>query len=128
MARDVAVHYPFLAHLEVVGVVGPVLMVLCAQIVLVCLWALSSMAAAGRVFRRSAFRFVDVVIAALAAFAVLSLAALVLCAANDALAPGNVLVLGGGMLGSFAAALLVVIMRGLLVTATRLEQDLAEVI
>lgn len=128
LAREVAEHYPFLAHLQIPGVAGAMLMVLCAEIVLVCLWLLSGMAAAGRVFQPRAFRYVDAVIASLTAYAVLSAVGFVLCGANGALAPGVVLVLVGGALGALAAALLVIVMRGLLRKATRLEQDMAEVV
>ncbi|MEI3847858.1 MULTISPECIES: DUF2975 domain-containing protein [Microbacterium] len=128
LAREVATHFPGTAHLEVVGIVGAVVMVLCAQVVLVCLWRLLSMAAADRVFQAASFRWVDAVIVSLGVFALLSAVAFVLSGTVGILAPGLVLVLSVATFGSLAAMLLVVVMRGLLVKATRLEGEMAEVV
>ncbi|WP_440901325.1 DUF2975 domain-containing protein [Actinosynnema sp.] len=109
--------------LAVIGVLG----VLTLQVTAVCVWRLLTMVARGTVFSVRAFRYVDVVIGALASGAVLVLAvAVVARTANhgvegDAVAPGLVGLVCGVALVVGGVALLVYVMRALLAQAVSLD-------
>ncbi len=130
---------PLIEGLRVPFIVGTVLFVVCAQVVLVCVWVLLSMVASARIFSERAFRYVDIIIGAvLGATVLIGLFFVTLIwldkvtfanmGYEDEVAPGIVLlVLVAGMIGT-GLTLLVVVMRGLLRKASQLEQDLAEVV
>ncbi|HKJ11025.1 MAG TPA: DUF2975 domain-containing protein [Ornithinimicrobium sp.] len=87
------------------------------QVVLVCTWRLSTMVRRGTVFSPAAFRWVDVVIGAIAVGSLLTFALGVVVAPGHAVPPGLVLLLGGAGLLVAGVALVVWIMRMLLVQA-----------
>jgi hypothetical protein len=105
------------------------------QVTMVCVWRLLTMVRRGTVFSHAAFRYVDVVIGAVAVASVLAFALGVTLAPGEAVAPGIVLLIGGlsGMIGG--VALLVLVLRTLLaqavardVEAQHLRAELNEVI
>ncbi|MEU3552772.1 DUF2975 domain-containing protein [Streptomyces fragilis] len=116
--------------------------VVAAQVVLVCVWRLVTMARRGTVFSHAAFRFVDVITGAFASAAVLIWVVGVLLASlnqgapeEDQVAPGVVLIVGGVGLAVFGVALVVLVLRTLLaqavdrdVEASRMRAELDEVI
>lgn len=112
-----------------------VLGIVMTQVVMVCLWRLVTMVRHGTVFSRTAFRYVDVVIGAVAFAALLTFALGVVLAPGDAVPPGIVLLIGGAGTVVAGLALVVVVMRSLLaqavareVEAGRLRAELDEVI
>lgn len=112
-----------------------VLGIVTIQVAMLAVWRLLTMVRRGTVFSPAAFRWVDVVIGAVAAASALLFALGVLLAPGEAVAPGVVLLVGG-LAGLVAGvALLVVVMRALLVQAVdrdaeahQLQAELDEVI
>lgn len=118
-----------------------VLGVLALQVIGVCIWRLLTMVRRGTVFSFAAFRYVDVVIGAIAAGAVVVLGFAVLAAYSnrttpgDEVAPGLVGLVCGLALVAGGVALVVYVMRTLLTQAVelddatkRLQAELSEVI
>ncbi|MGW8062357.1 DUF2975 domain-containing protein [Streptomyces ziwulingensis] len=112
-----------------------VLVAAAAQVVLVCVWRLGTMARRGTVFSLGAFRYVHVVIGAFVAAALLVFALGVVLAPGEAVAPGIVLVLGGVVVAILGVALVVLVLRMLLaqavardIEAARMRAELSEVI
>lgn len=103
------------------------LWVLCLQVVAVCIWQLVSMAAADAVFSDGAFRFVDVVIGAISAAALLTAGLATLLAPGD-IAPGVVGLIYGAAVATGGVALVVVVMRSLLRKAIEMRTELDEVV
>ena len=110
------------------GVRWPVVVILLlgvvvAQVVMVCVWRLLTMVRRGTVFSPAAFRFVDIVIGAIAFGSALFFALGVVLAPGEDVAPGIVLLIGGG--GGLVAgvALLVLVMRSLLVQAVARDAE-----
>ncbi|MET9778043.1 DUF2975 domain-containing protein [Streptomyces sp. NPDC006367] len=113
-----------------------------AQVILVCVWRLLTMARRGTVFSHAAFRYVDVVTGAFATGAVLVwVFGLLLSMINaggpeeDQVAPGIVLLVGGVGLAVLGVALIVLVLRTLLaravdrdLEASRMRAELDEVI
>jgi hypothetical protein len=105
------------------------------QVVLVCVWRLVTMVRRGTVFSDAAFRYVDIVIGAVAAASLLTFGLGVLLAPGEAVAPGVVLLIGGAGVLVAGIALIVLVMRMLLaqavardVEANHLQAELDEVI
>ncbi len=112
-------------RLRVPFLVIVILGVAAAQVVLVCVWRLLSLVRRGTLFSREAFRYVDVVIGAFAAAALLVFALGVLLAPGEAVAPGIVLLLGGIGLGVLGVALVVLVVRMLLGQAIARDREAA---
>lgn len=115
--------------------------VVALQVTAVCIWRLLTMVRRGTVFSPGAFRFVDVMIGAISAAAVLVLSVAVIAAVSnrttpgDDVAPGLVGLICGAALVVAGVAVLVVVMRALLAqavaldsTARHLQAELDEVI
>lgn len=124
-----------LAYFRTPFLVIIVLGVVAVEVVLVCVWRLVTMVRRGTVFSHSAFRYVDVVIGAIVAAALLVFALGVLLAPGEAVPPGMVLLVGGGGLGVLGVALIVFVLRTLLaqaiardVEAAQMQAELDEVI
>ncbi|MBX9396933.1 DUF2975 domain-containing protein [Streptomyces sp. TRM72054] len=122
--------YPRAAYLVVL-----ILGVVTVQVVLACVWRLVTMVQRGTVFSHAAFRYVDVVIWALGAAAVLLSAFGYMLAPGEAVAPGIVLLIGGVVVAVLGVALIVLVLRMLLaqavardVEAARMEAELKGVI
>jgi len=113
------------------GVRWPVVVILLlgvvvAQVVMVCVWRLLTLVRRGTVFSDAAFRYVDVVIGAVAVGAALFFALGVVLAPGEAVAPGIVLLIGGagGLVGG--VALLVLVLRALLAQAVARDREAHE--
>ena len=120
--------------LRTIFVVILVLGVLTLQVSAVCVWPLLAMVRRGSVFSDAAFRYVDVIIVAIATAAVLAFALAVLLAPGD-VAPGIVGLICGAALVIGGVALIVLVLRLLLSQAVarereaeRLRSELSEVI
>ncbi|CAA9248626.1 MAG: Transmembrane transport protein [uncultured Acidimicrobiales bacterium] len=118
---------PELAYLRWPLTTVAVLVLLCVQVVIVCTWKLLTMVEDGRIFSDDAFRWVDRIMAAIAAAWTLLAGVLVFLVfrAND---PGLPLLLTVILLGGAVLGLLMVVMRALLRQATTLRAEMEEVI
>ncbi|MGW7200805.1 DUF2975 domain-containing protein [Streptomyces chryseus] len=123
------------AYLRAPFLVITVLGIVTVQVVLVCVWRLVTMVRRGTVFSHAAFRYVDVVIGAVVAAALLVFALGVVLAPGEAVAPGVVLLLGGLGVAVLGVALIVLVLRMLLaqavardVEAAQMQAELDEVI
>ena len=98
------------------------LWILGLQVCAVCIWRLLAMVRRGSVFRRGAFRWVDVIIGAIAFDALVTFALAVVLAPGRT-APGIVGLVCGAALVTAGVALLVVVMRQLLQQAINREAE-----
>lgn len=122
-------------YLRIPLLVVIVLGVVAIQVVLVCVWRLVTMVWRETVFSDAAFRYVDLVIGAIVAGALLVFASGVLLAPGESVAPGVVLLVGGAGVGILGVALIVLVLRTLLAQAiardaeaSQLKAELDEVI
>ncbi|NLU71304.1 DUF2975 domain-containing protein [Streptomyces sp. HNM0575] len=120
-----------LTALRVITIVGLVTV----QVVLVCVWRLVTMVRCGTVFSHAAFRYVDVVIGAIVAAALVWFAVTVVNAPGQRADPGVTVIMGGIGVAILGVALIVLVLRMLLaqavardVEAARMEAELDEVI
>ena|SRR5690349_21760814 len=136
LARDLREDFgPDVAEVAV-PVIGILLLgIVTIQVVMVCVWRLVTMVRRGTVFSHAAFRYVDIVIGAIATASALTFALGVVLAPGDAAAPGTVLLIGGAAVLVAGAALVVVVLRLLLAQAVardaeahQLQAELDEVI
>ena len=127
-AAQVAGMNPEADFLMIPGDVIAVIFLACMQVVLICVWRLLSLVRESSIFSEAAFAWVDVILGAVVLATVLILGSLVGLMVLG-MVPPAAFILGvlGTIIGS-GLALLVVVMRGLLHSAFRLEQDLAEVV
>jgi hypothetical protein len=105
------------------------------QVALVCVWRLVTMVRRGTVFSHAAFRYVDVVIGAIVAAALMWFAVTVLNVPGQRADPGVTVIMGGVGVAILGVALLVLVLRMLLaqavardVEAAHLQAELDEVI
>ena len=101
-----------------------VLGVLTLQVSTVCVWQLLTMVRRGSVFSDAAFRYVDIIIGAIAAGSILTFVLAVMLAPGDA-APGIVGLICGASLIIAGVALIVFILRLLLKQAVAREAEAA---
>ncbi|MFG2331708.1 DUF2975 domain-containing protein [Streptomyces sp. NPDC048604] len=106
-----------------------------AQVALVCVWRLVTMVRRGTVFSHAAFRYVDVIIGAIVAAALVWFAVTALNAPGQRDDPGVTLIMGGIGLAILGVALIVLVLRMLLaqavardVEAAQMQAELDEVI
>ena len=112
---------PLLYSLEFVLLLG--------DVIIVCLWMLLSRIWAGTIFTASSFRLVNIIVACFTLAAVIFVVLLfVFLVGIRAGGPGVVLGLLAGAGGTLFAALVLLVMRGLLRTATQQQAYLAEVV
>lgn len=129
IAQEIAREYPEVVELQLplfywLGIV----IVVCSQIVLVLLWHLLTQVAQNRVFTSKSLLPVNLIIGSfLAAFA-LAVTFIAFAQYFETLPPSALLALTSVAFGSLGAALLMVVMRGLLQHAITSETELAEVI
>lgn len=120
-----------LTPLRVITVLGMV----AAQVALVSVWRLVSMVRRGTVFSHGAFRYVDAVIGAIVAAALLWFTVTALNAPGQRDDPGVTVIMGGVGLAILGVALIVLVLRMLLaqavardVEAAQMQAELDEVI
>ncbi|WP_405816599.1 DUF2975 domain-containing protein [Streptomyces sp. NBC_01390] len=120
-----------LTALRVITILG----MLSAQVALVCVWRLVTMVRRGTVFSHAAFRYVDGVIGAIVAAALLWFTVTAVNAPGQRDDPGVTVIMGGVGLAILGVALIVLVLRMLLtqavardVEAARMQAELDEVI
>jgi len=120
-----------LTPLRVITILG----MLTVQVAVVCVWRLVAMARRGTVFSHAAFRFVDVVIGAIVAAALLWFAVTAINAPGQRADPGVTVIMAGIGLAILGVALIVLVMRSLLaqavardVEASKMQAELDEVV
>jgi hypothetical protein len=123
MAIDLEEADPDVAHLQIPFAVLMILTIVTAQVTLVCIWRLVTMVRRGTVFSHAAFRYVDVMIGAAAAAALLTFALAVVLAPGDAIPPGMVLLVCGGAVVAAGLGLIVLVLRMLLAQAISREAE-----
>jgi hypothetical protein len=106
-----------------------ILGVLTMQVTAVCIWRLLTMVRRGTVFSLAAFRYVDIVIGAIAAASVLTFGIAVVAAHSnrttlgDEIAPGLIAMVCGASLVVAGVALIVLVLRMLLKQAVALDSQ-----
>ncbi|RMI13326.1 DUF2975 domain-containing protein [Cellulomonas triticagri] len=119
---------PEAAHLRwPLGVVA-VLGLATVEVALVCVWRLLALVRRGTVFSPAAFRWVDVIAGSAVGAWLLTIVLAFVLAPGEAVAPGVVLLVVLGGVAAAGVALLVLVLRALLVQATALRAELAEVV
>lgn len=105
------------------------------QVALVCVWRLVTMVRRGTVFSHAAFRYVDIVIGAIVAVALVWFAITALNAPGQREDPGVTVIMAGVGVAILGVALFVLVLRTLLaqavardVEATQMQAELDEVI
>ncbi|MGN6119393.1 MAG: DUF2975 domain-containing protein [Rhodanobacter sp.] len=117
------------ADVRIPLVVIVILGVLTMQVTAVCIWRLLTMVRRGTVFSSAAFRYVDIVIGAIAAASALTFGMAVVAAhANritpgDEIAPGLIAMVCGVSLVIAGVALIVLVLRMLLAQAVALDSQ-----
>ena len=123
LAADLDGLDPDYAYLRTPLLAFAVLGIVTIQVTLVCVWRLSTMVRRGTVFSHAAFRYVDVVLGAVAVASLLTFGLGVLLAPGDALPPGMVLLIGGAAALIAGIALIVLVLRMLLAQAVARDAE-----
>jgi hypothetical protein len=112
-------HYPLLVVIE--------LELVCVQVVVVATWKLLGMVQQGRIFSDAAFRWVDLILAAMVVAWLVwaGLGAFIFLTSDD---PGLPLMMAIMLLAGAVIGLLMLVMRALLTQATMLRTDMDAVI
>jgi Protein of unknown function (DUF2975) len=126
MAVDLEDETDLAAYQRVAFLVIMVLGILTVQIVLACVWRLVGMVRHGTVFSPAAFRYVDVVLGAVVAAAVLVFALAVVLAPGESVPPGIILLMCGLVLAILGVALVVLVLRMLLAQAVARDVEAAQ--
>jgi hypothetical protein len=120
-----------LTSLRLITILGMVTV----QVALVCVWRLVTMVRRGTVFSHAAFRYVDIVIGAIVAAALVWFTVTAINAPGQRDDPGVSLIMGGIGVAILGVALIVLVLRMLLaqavardIEATQLKAELNEVI
>jgi hypothetical protein len=115
--------------------VATILGLVSVQVALICVWRLVTMVRRGTVFSHAAFRYVDVMIGAIVAAALVWFAVTAINAPGQRDDPGVTVIMAGIGVGILGVALIVLVLRMLLaqavardVEATHMQAELAEVI
>jgi hypothetical protein len=111
-----------LTPLRVITILGMV----AGQVALVSVWRLVTMVRHGTVFSHAAFRYVDAVIGAIVAAALLWFAVTALNAPGQREDPGVTVIMGGVGLAILGVALIVLVLRMLLVQAVARDVEAAQ--
>ncbi|OEU86884.1 ABC transporter [Streptomyces abyssalis] len=115
-----------LAHLRVPIALIMVLGIVTAQVVMVCVWRLVTMAQRGTVFSHAAFQYVHIVIGAFVAAALLVFTLAAVLAPGEAVPPGAILIMGGVGVAVLGVALIVLVLRMLLAQAVARDAEAAQ--
>ena len=128
-ASQVGARFPKVDYLVVPYSVAAILFIGCGQVALLVIWRLLSLVDGGVIFTRRAVRWVDVIVACAAGATVLSTVVLIHMLG---FVPGGggpmIYYLAGCIAGGLAFVLLMVVMRGLLLSAVADRAELDEVI
>ena len=111
-----------LTPLRVITILGLV----SVQVALVCVWRLVTMVRRGTVFSHAAFRYVDVVIGAIVAAALVWFTVTVLNAPGQRADPGVTVIMGGVGVAILGVALIVLVLRMLLAQAVARDVEAAQ--
>ena len=111
-----------LTALRVITIVGMVTV----QVAVVCVWQLVAMVRRGTVFSHAAFRYVDTVIGAIVAAALVWFAVTALGAPGQRDDPGVTLIMGGVGVAILGVALIVLLLRMLLAQAVARDAEAAQ--
>ncbi|WP_214319124.1 DUF2975 domain-containing protein [Nonomuraea sediminis] len=111
-----------LTPLRVITILGMVTV----QVALVCVWRLVTMVRRGTVFSHAAFRYVDGVIGAIVAAALVWFAVTAINAPGQRDDPGVTVIMGGIGLAILGVALIVLVLRMLLVQAVARDVEAAQ--
>lgn len=111
-----------LTPLRVITILG----MMSVQVALVCVWRLVAMVRRGTVFSHAAFRYVDVMIGAIVAAALVWFAVTVLNAPGQRDDPGVTVIMGGVGVAILGIALMVLVLRMLLAQAVARDADAAK--
>ncbi len=128
-ASQVGTTFPEVAYLVVPYSVAAILFIACGQVALLVVWRLLSLVDGGIIFTRRAVRWVDVIIVCAAVATVLT--AIVLTHMLGFVPGGGgpmIYYLAACIAGGLAFVLLMVVMRGLLLSAVANRAELDEVI
>lgn len=129
VGRETVQMFPEASHLFWPVLVLTELFMIAALVVLVCMWVLVGMVGRDQVFSPRAWRYVDAIIVAFLAAAVIAGGTLIWVAGFANVGGPSVGMLGvAATVGSLAGAALMALMRGLLVQATGMRAELAEVV
>jgi Protein of unknown function (DUF2975) len=128
-AYEVGTRLPEVAYLVIPYSVAAILFIGCGQVALLVVWRLLSLVDGGAIFTRRAVRWVDVIVACAAVATALSAGVLVHMLG---FVPGGggpmVYLMAACITAALAFVLLMVVMRGLLLTAVADRAELDEVI
>ena len=97
-----------------------------AQVALACVWRLVTMVRRGTVFSHAAFRYVDVIIGAIVAAALVWFSVTAVNAPGQRADPGVTLIMGGIGVAILGVALIVLVLRMLLVQAVARDVEAAQ--
>ena len=97
-----------------------------AQVALVCVWRLVTMVRRGTVFSHAAFRYVDVIIGAIVAAALVWFSVTAVNAPGQRADPGVTLIMGGIGVAILGVALIVLVLRMLLAQAVARDVEAAQ--
>ncbi len=111
-----------LTALRVITILGMV----AVQVALLCVWRLVAMVRRGTVFSNAAFRYVDGVIGAITAAALVGFAVTAVNAPAQRDDPGVTLIMGGIGVGILGVALIVLVLRMLLAQAVTRDGEAAQ--
>ena len=123
LATDLDDLDPDYGYLRAPLIVIPFLGIVTIQVTVVCVWRLLTMVRQGTVFSHAAFRYVDIVVGAVAAASLLLFGLGVALAPGEAVAPGVVLLIGGAALAVAGVALIVLVLRMLLAQAVARDAE-----
>ena len=112
-----------LTPLRVITIVGMV----SVQVAVVCVWRLVTMVRRGTVFSHAAFRYVDIVIGAIVAAAVVWFGVTLLNAPGQRADPGVTVIMGGIGVAILGVALIVLVLRMLLAQAVARDVEAARI-
>lgn len=128
-ARSTAQIFPEVDYLALPYSIAAIAAVGCVQVAFLAVWMLLAMVSRRAIFTERAVRWVDVIIAAALIATMVSLGiGLHLAFVVQAGGPAIVGAFGAALIGGVAFVPLMIVMRGLLRTATTLENELAEVV
>jgi hypothetical protein len=111
-----------LTTLRVIVILG----VVTAQVVVVCVWRLVTMVRRGTVFSQAAFRYVDILIGAIAAAALLWFTLTAVLAPHHQDNPGITVIMAGIGMAVLGGALIVLVLRMLLAQAVARDGEAAQ--